>query len=235
MMRVFGLPCDHDWLRVPPVSGGFRDRFPLPPRTGQRRSTTGPPHPRAVGGCAGTCRAHPCAVCWALRAEASGEASVRGSSGERTCSGGARPEKGMGGFPGTGEVHGASRATPRNHATRVSTEPARSTPSRMTPALTRDRSGIACCAPLYVVRPTRASTTPATTATTATIYGNDGNGDGGGDGRSDGGGIDVRSDGGIDSGSDDDASGDGDGSSNGGSHGCIDGGSDGWRQWQGRR
>ena len=73
-----------------------------------------------------------------IRAEASGEASVRGSSGERTCSGGARPEKGMGGFPGTGEVHGASRATPRNHATRVSTEPARSTPSRMTPAFTRE-------------------------------------------------------------------------------------------------
>ena len=58
MMRVYGLPCDRDiWLRVPPVSGGFPDRFPLPPRTGQRRSTTGPLHPRAVGGCAGTCRA----------------------------------------------------------------------------------------------------------------------------------------------------------------------------------
>ena len=23
MMRVSGLPCDRDWLRVPPVSGGF--------------------------------------------------------------------------------------------------------------------------------------------------------------------------------------------------------------------
>ena len=132
-----------------------------------------------------------------IRAEASGEALVRGSSGRRTCSGGARPRERLRGPPGAGEVHGSSRATPRNHATWVSTEPARSTPSRVTPALTRDRSGIACCAPLYVVRPTRASTTPATTATTATIYGNDGNGDGGGDGRSDGGGIDVRSDGGI--------------------------------------
>ena len=147
-----------------------------------------------------------------IRAEASGEASVRGSSGERTCSGGARPEEGMGGLPGTGEVYSASRATPRNHATRVSTEPARSTPSRMTPAFTRDRGGIACCAPLYVARLTCAPPMAATimvswrrlrlaaattAAATATATGDDG--------------------------------------SNGGSYCCSDGGSDRWRQWQGWR
>ena len=103
-----------------------------------------------------------------IRAEASGEALVRGSSGRRTCSGGARPRERLRGPPGAGEVHGSSRATPRNHATRVSTEPARSTPSRMTPALTRDRSEIACCAPLYVVRLMCASTFPATIVTTET-------------------------------------------------------------------
>ena len=158
MMRVYGLPCDRDWLRVPPVSGGFPIGSRCRPLRGSAEAPRSPLHPRAVGGCAGL-----------IRAEASGEALVRGSSGRRTCSGGARPRERLRGPPGAGEVHSISRATPRNHATRVSTEPARSTPSRMIPALTRDRSGVTCCAPLHVVRLMCASPT-------AMGCGNDGGG-----------------------------------------------------------
>ena len=92
-----------------------------------------------------------------VRAEASGwgVGSSVGSRFEcgRTWSDGAWPRESLVGSPGRGRgTQHRSRATPRNHATRVSTEPARSTPSRIAPALTRDRCGIVCCAPLYVTR-----------------------------------------------------------------------------------
>ena len=92
-----------------------------------------------------------------VRAEASGwgVGSSVGSRFEcgRTWSDGAWPRERWVGSPrrGRGTQH-LSRATLRNHATQVSTEPVRSTPSRIAPALTRDRCGIVCCAPLYVTR-----------------------------------------------------------------------------------
>ena len=103
-------------------------------------------HPRGCVQCAGR-----------VRAEASGwgVGSSVGSRFEcgRTWSDGAWPRERLVGSPGRGRgTQHLSRATLRNHATRVSTEPARSTPSRIAPALTRDRCGIVCCAPLYVTR-----------------------------------------------------------------------------------